>query len=635
MNRISLAIQAARQLGFQQVSDYALYQVLLRLGVYRRMKAPDFNALQLRHLPQLLARLAQLVAGPEEDCLAAPAEKYLAAPDGEDYSELLAQAGEIANGRVRLFGAAPQPLRLAPPAPPAHWTQAEKLLALGEDAKDTWEPARFGWAFTLGQAYAASGDERFAEAFWGQVEEFLKANPPYLGLNWSSAQEVALRLMAWSWALRAFIASPASSPARQVRLLQAIAVHAARIPPTLVYARAQNNNHLLTEAAGLYSAGRLFEDVLPQARRWRRLGWKWFQLGILRQVTPDGIYSQHSANYQRLMLQAALWMKRTAAAPAGDAFPRPLQERLAAATAWLAQMVDPITGEAPNLGPNDGAYIFPLAGRPAGDFRPVLRAAQRAFPWSAGMQPPEQGVLRSGASWAYLRAVHFTSRPGHSDQLHLDLWHRGWNLARDPGTYRYTAPAPWENALTHAAVHNTLTVAGVEPMRRVGRFLYLDWAQAAYLRRECAPDGSWQRLTARATGYRRFGILHERCVTAFAEGRWWVEDRLFGSQERRVYQLHWLLPDWPWELDGDGLRLEAPFGQIHLKVEAEVNGQRRLLPATLYRAGELVAGEAVGQYGELMGWYAPTYSVKIAGLSLLACQNAAGKLIFHTDWRIC
>ena len=61
---------------------------------------------------------------------------------GEDgLAALRGEADEIVNGRVRLFGAEPVPLALAPPAPLHHWTEYEgKAPELG-DLKFIWEPA--------------------------------------------------------------------------------------------------------------------------------------------------------------------------------------------------------------------------------------------------------------------------------------------------------------------------------------------------------------------------------------------------------------------------------------------------------------------------------------------------------------
>jgi len=87
-----------------------------------------------------------------------------------------------------------------------------------------------------------------------RLEQFLAANPPYLGLNWVSAQEAALRLLALSFAWQVFADSANSHAGRVGLLARSIAFHAARIPPTLPYSRSQNNNHLLSEAVGLYTA---------------------------------------------------------------------------------------------------------------------------------------------------------------------------------------------------------------------------------------------------------------------------------------------------------------------------------------------------------------------------------------------
>ena len=83
------------------------------------------------------------------------------------------------------------------------------------DIKFVWEPARFGWAFTLGRAYHLSGDEKYARAFWQFFETFTDGNPPCLGPHWMSGQEVALRLMAFVWAGQVFAAASASTPEAQ------------------------------------------------------------------------------------------------------------------------------------------------------------------------------------------------------------------------------------------------------------------------------------------------------------------------------------------------------------------------------------------------------------------------------------
>jgi hypothetical protein len=598
--------------------------------------------------------------------LALPARPLLAQTLGESAKELCRQADEVAAGRMRLFGGALQPLDFDPHGPREHWSAYETgqaQISGVEDIKLIWEPARFGWAFILGRAYHLSGEERYTQAFWGYTEAFLQANPPNQGPNWLSAQEVALRLIALAFAAQVFSNSPLSTSERLGRLGQALAAHAARLPLTLVYARAQNNNHLLSEAAGLYTAGRLLPEH-PSARRWQEMGWRWFQQGLQAQIDPDGAYIQHSANYQRLMLHLALWVQALAA-PQGQAFPPPVRQKLGAATLWLRRLMDPISGRLPNLGPNDGAYILPLDTRPFADYRPALQAASLAFLdelpfepgawdetrlWLFGAESlpshspqksnhPQQVetkrplILRSPASqsWAYLRLAQFQSRPGHADQLHLDLWWRGVNLAQDAGTYLYNAPPPWENALAHASVHNTITVDDQDQMRRAGRFLYLDWAQGRLLAHTFAEDGSWEQVVAEHNGYRRLGVNHRRTVRAAAGGLWRITDQLLASDPPSSEpgalhnaRLHWLLPNWDWKLDGNTLHLYSPFGIVSLELSAEGEQLEHSSKPQLARAGELLTGS--GEVEPAWGWVSPTYTEKQPALSF--SLQAFGRLPF-------
>ena len=686
--RVQRSWKAARQLGLRQVGYFTLYQLELRSGYLRWATRPPPPDLEQQPMWNFLPLFS-----PEDlsRCLGA-----------EGASRLLVEADEIVAGYVRLFGGPPVALRLAPEAEPAHWTVYERgrRQVSDEDVKFIWEPGRFGWAYSLGRAYRLSGDERYPAAFWRLAEQFLEANPAGLGPHWVSAQEVALRLIAFTFAGQIFAASPHSTPERQARLAQAIGAHAARIPPTLGYALAQNNNHLLSEAAGLYTAGLALPDH-PSAARWRNLGWRLFHQGLLAQIAPDGAYAQHSANYQRLMLQLALWMHLLGHTQ-GQQFPEVSVQRLAQSTRWLAALLDS-SGQVPNLGPNDGAYILPLTACPFEDYRPVLQAASAAFlgetllasgPWdemSAWFCPIAQTtslrqsaptvsnrrdrtslpspvsphVLRTpeGTSWAYLRAERFHSRPGHADQLHLDLWWRGLNVAQDAGTYLYNAPPPWQNALAGSTVHNTLTVNGLDQMLPAGRFLYLDWAQASVLARQslAAPlpeagrgrgvggaDDAGERLTAQHDGYRRLGLLHRRIVTAQAGPRWLVEDILMAASPASSLPtensaaveacLNWLLPDWPWEVQASQdnsqvvLMLQSPYGALALKLAIWPPGivLENRPSLQLVRAGEVLLG--AGEPAPVWGWSSPTYGVKIPALAARFTHRGSLPLQFSSEW---
>ncbi len=167
-------------------------------------------------------------------------------------------------------------------------------------------------------------------------------------------------------------------------------------------------------------------------------------------------------------------------------------------------------------------------------------------------------------------------------------------------------------------MHNTITVDGRDQFTRAGRFLYLDWYNAYRLSLPSDDPSVLQRVRGRT---RAGGIRHTRIVSAGEDDRWLVEDEVLllhmpWEKKRRLFRLHWLLPDWKWNLDSTGLgillRLESPHGPVTLSVRSSPPA----LPASfsLARAGELLAGS--GSPGATRGWISPNYGIKLPALSL-------------------
>ena len=646
MPSLRVATKALTQLGPQPLVLYALYQLGVRSGHYRRLESKQLEeARQFASLHPLLKL---------------PARSELVMTLGERGREsLLRDAGEIVDGKVRLFGGEPLPLKLTLGEPLHHWTEYETGRAEipyadlpARDVKFIWEPARFGWALTLGRAYHVSGDESYAESFWKCFEEFTSANPAYMGPHWMNGQEVAIRLMSLLWAAQLFEAAQASSEARRLSLVRAIAEHAARIPPTLVYARSQNNNHLVTESAALYAAGVALGD-----EKWQATGWALLNRALQRQISSYGEYIQHSTNYHRLVLQVVLWVDAILRG-CGERWPRASLESVTRASHWLFSMIDPTSGRVPNLGANDGALILPLACSAYDDFRPTVQAAACAFlrtglpvgMWDElalwlGLAARERTAdssaymaehLRGRDSWGYLRASHFASRLSHMDQLHFDLWHSGRNIAQDAGTYLYNADPPWDNPLVSTRVHNTLTVDGEDEMKRGGRFLVLDWPPAfskSVLERD---EHILGRMLAYHRGYRRLGIRHERVATVFADGHWEIKDNaVFTKPGEHTLRLHWLLADGEWTLrDRDGwIELHVvPAGAtgFTLRIKPDARISYSDVRTSLVRAGGLMQGK--GQCLPFEGWVSPTYGVKVPALSLTVELAASKNTSFVSEF---
>lgn len=646
MNPIIRSIKTASSLGIRSSIFYAIYQLGIKTGHYRRVTPIGLFV----SIPEITDQDIQWQS-------VLPDKKELFRVIGKNAGDLKFEADEILNNRLRFFGGPAIPFRFEKEDESCfHWTDAESIHNKkgSRDIKLTWEPARFQWVFTLARAYLVFGQEKYADKFWDLFNEFTFANPFNSGLNWTSGQEVALRLMALLFGGAVFKSSKNATPPNLALLLSSIYLHAQRIPPTLMYARAQNNNHLIVEAVALYCAGSFFKTI-PIAQTWKELGWKQFNRAIQEQIAENGEYNQHSLNYHRLMLQAALWMNKNVLEN-NTSLPGHSLKKIQLATKFLLNYVNPTNGKVPNLGHNDGSNIFPLSQCDYPDYRPVAQAASIAFLeksiFSIGCWDEEsiwlnlkykninneKGVLshQNDVLWIgdsnlrlYLQALHYHSRPAHADQLHADIWYKGFNLALDAGTYSYNLPAPWQNALAETLVHNTIIIDDQNQMTKAGKFLWLDWANAEI--KEFDPGKN--RVTASQDGYRKMGIMHERKIKLdLVANRIVIEDSFEMNRSRNgnhTVCLNWLLPDWPWKMDQNGLTLQAPFGEVRISLSNSAN----LTPnVDLVKAGKSLLLKRTEN--PILGWYSATYLNKMPALSLLYKVPLLNELCITTNWHI-
>ncbi len=447
-----------------------------------------------------------------------------------------------------------------------HWSQ---LSDEGDmDIKFIWEASRFSFVYTLARAYAFNQDERYAEAFWQLIESWAESNPPNAGPNWMDGQEAALRLMAWTFGLYAFLDSPFTTPQRIANLTTFIAAHAQRIYSNTDFAVFTRGNHSISEALGLWMTGLLFPE-LKDSEKYLSFGRMSLEREAVQQIFPDGSYSMYSLNYHRFVLQMLLYAIKLAELN-GAPFSESLYRVANLSVYYTAQLIDPQTGQMPVYGSNDGALVLPLNSCDFTDYRPVLQLGsfllkgKRLFEsgawdedafWLCGSESlmakvdvPKQTnqsyanggvyVLHNAHSKAVIRCTNFQERPSHADQLHVDLWWRGHNIACDAGTYLYSGDNIWRNGLAHTSVHNTVVVDLKDQMKMVSRFTWVDWAQGKVIQQD---EKSWQ---GKHDGYTHLPdpVTHKRTVLMLDDDRWLVVDHLNGKQSHH-YALHWLFCD--------------------------------------------------------------------------------------------
>lgn len=464
-------------------------------------------------------------------------------------------AGEAPDWHYSPFGSGPADKA-------SNWWAIPDFAGSG-DIKGVWELSRFGWSVAFA-TQAAHGDVEALATLNCWLQSWLRDNPPYRGANWKCGQEASFRVI--HLLATAIILGQERTP--EPALAETIALHLERIAPTMSYAIGQDNNHGTSEAAAMFVGGSFLSALgWPKARHWTATGRRWLENRARHLIAPDGSFSQYSVVYHRLMLDTysfvEMWRQRWDLAP----FSGTMHTRLMAGTRWLDAMVDRTSGDAPNLGANDGARLLPLTESDYRDFRPSLQMAsvlfrgQRAIgdhgPWDdqlrwLGISPDTTTlsrpasetfndggfhVLRTGRASAYLRYPRFRFRPSQADLLHMDLWVDGLNLLRDAGTFSYNAEPETSGYFAGTASHNTVQFDGRDQMPRLGRFLFGAWPKAR--RVVFVSNGETLRCAAAYTDHR--GARHHREILLRSHG-FTCTDTIDGRFDAAV--LRWrLLPD--------------------------------------------------------------------------------------------
>ncbi len=478
-------------------------------------------------------------------------------------------------------------------SPRRDWWQIPDFDPAVGDIKLIWELSRMDWVLAFAQR-AHQGDRASLERLNAWLSDWCENNPPYKGPNWKCGQEASIRVMHLAMAALMLGKVRTTEPG----LRELVRLHLQRIAPTVKYAMAQDNNHGTSEAAALFMGGSWLVALgVPEGERWARSGRRWLEDRAARLIGLHGSFSQYSLNYHRVMLDtfcmAEVWRRHLEL----PAFSVRWQSRALAAAEWLRHMVNPVNGDGPNVGANDGARLLQLTDTSYRDHRPsvalamALFAEQRPYaepgPWEHALQllgvdvpqavaPPPQSrvaddggfaVLRCGDAMAMLRYPRFRFRPSQADALHVDLWLGQDNLLRDAGTYSYNTDPRWIQYFGGTASHNTVQFDERDQMPRLSRFLFGDWLKAEGVQ----PLPGSAQATQFAAGYRDgCGARHHRAVSLHA-GRLQVVDKVQGFASKAVLRWRLLPGDWRLESSAQGLRLAlGPERAVTLCVLASV-----------------------------------------------------------------
>ena len=449
-----------------------------------------------------------------------------------------------------------------------HWSELDDFNSKVGDIKNIWEASRFNWLGTLAYAYKITLNKTYLKKMNDWVQDWSLENPINTGPNWKCAQEASIRV------INLLVANEIIEEGKISKsLLELLIIHIDRILPTTFYAKAQNNNHGLTEGCALYLAGNLLWVNTKDKKYFSisQKGLKLIENRVEKLILDDGTFSQYSIIYHRMILDllsiTKLFNDKWALSPFSELF----YKKVYLAINWYSTMIDPITGNSPNMGSNDGTYLFNYDMKEYRDFRPSLVLAcsvynrqvnggfisnhniLEIFNRTTNLVKRDflkAGLLNKGGylkiirrdGMAILKAPKYKFRPSHADALHLDIWQDGVNYVRDAGTYSYALNNDDLDSFSGTAGHSTIQFDNRNQMPRLSRFLFGNWLTTSEMYHSEKQNKMGVSYTSSDNKY------HSRFVEKIKKG-WLIQDEIKGEFKFAILRYILPLDDWSVSID--------------------------------------------------------------------------------------
>ncbi len=398
------------------------------------------------------------------------------------------------------------------------WLHAD--LPSDEEWRIDW--VKFYYGLDLADAYRATGEQRFVDAWERLVASWILQSPP----DFDAAEVTARRVLNWIYAWQRL---PELSDTVADALVGSLGEQARHIRATL----APERNHRTLELYALLIValalpeldGGLLEFAVTELHR-----------NLLTDFRPDGVHREASTHYHVIALRSFVGARENCRRY-GVELPAGFDTRLSAACDFARDCMRP-DGTLPALSDAD-----------SGDYRGLLALAGRLL-GRADLLAPRAASHPDGGYWMQRsgeRYLIFDCGPlgdgghGHYDLLSVEAWAGARPLVMDPG--RLTYAEPLRRWFRGTAAHNTVCVDGFDQTPyargRSGRAPAL----GRFLGRRRVGQLDVLAGEARSPVY---DAVHRRRVV-FTGAYWLVEDRLTADTPHR-YDLRWHLGPEAWGL---------------------------------------------------------------------------------------
>ena len=356
------------------------------------------------------------------------------------------------------------------------------LYQPGDDPEFIYAFNRMRFWICLGQAYAITGDEKYARCFVSQLMHWIRTVPFSPESKAWRTIETGIRMEHWCKAIQYFRGSPCLTDDVIDAFVRSVTEHAE-------YIMGVWNSYNLLSNWGILANHGLFvaSVVLPEDDRtiiWRKTAVERLAAEAEIQIYDDGVHWEQSAMYHNEVLHCMLDVVLLAQRFSID-LPPSFTERIhkAALASALMQKPDgsePMSGDSDDIDQRDltekSAYIFsdPVIrsfGEDHMTFDAVWDAGADAASIYEGMESnpspmlsafPDSGhvVYRCGDTYLSFKDGPIGAGHSHADQTHVDLAFGGCDILIDPGRYTYV-DKPERYEFKDSSAHNLVTIDGM------------------------------------------------------------------------------------------------------------------------------------------------------------------------------
>lgn len=407
--------------------------------------------------------------------------------------------------------------------------------SLGMDPKWTWEVHRLLYLVAPLLRVERDNDHVAATQCYRILRGWLGTTRPGVGIEWSSAIEVAIRSLVLNWLLQA---GKIDDHALLMLTRKSLAEHAnwlRRFPSRFSSA----NNHRVAELAALLVIDTEWTGVLDHSER-DALQRELVEVTV-NLFSSDGIGLEQSPTYAGFTIELAAIASRCV--DWTDPHQKQLlHDTLAVSVEALREFTD-VSGKLVGYGDDDEGKVLSWL-VPDEEYVDLLEELVEVEPGvrNYGLTTFAAGghsIMRYDDAADSETMVTFDHAPlgfgdiaahGHADVLSFTLQVDGVRWIVDPGTFRYHGDHEWRNYFRSTKVHNAPALDGADSSTMVGDFNWSKNHRARPLLERCQSDGDLASVAAQHDGYvMTHGTRVRREIARIGKGRYRVEDTLLDA----------------------------------------------------------------------------------------------------------